>query len=227
MTHFGWSAVDGADNGFKADLAEEGIALADRVLGTGGHSLEGLARPIYGDDQDVLAGLLAGFLNCLDSANGHVVVMGVHRVDGLVGLQEGFHNLLAVGGVEVARLRLDDLHSREIGDDIGEALLPHDGGVGAGSALEFGDIGLAAHLHGEPGRNAPAFRHEIGCDLADVEGVVVRRETAIEENYRDLRILAFLENIVPTGSNDGNEENAVDFLGDKGAEGSNLVLLPS
>ena len=143
------STLSGRDLGRRHDdqrrhlgLDEVGEALAQRdeprhVDGRAGHgravevgggveptgldAVEGGARPAgAGEDHLVLA---AGVLDGRHDALGHVVVVGVHGVDVVVGLQDRLHHLEPEVGREVGRLLGDDLDAvtAELLERVGEA----------------------------------------------------------------------------------------------------------
>ena len=120
-----------------------------------------------------LPGLQAGFLDGLDGADGHVVVVRIQHVDlARLGLEEGLHDLLALGAREVAGLRTDDLEMRIRGDDLFESLLAVVGRRGAHRALQLDDVHVAGGVLeslADPAAGLAAFFDEVRAEEADVQ----------------------------------------------------------
>ena len=64
------------------------------------HQLEHILNAIKRNNKDILACLLTGFINRLNCADRHIVVLRNEAVNGIVavGFQESFHNFLAFRG---------------------------------------------------------------------------------------------------------------------------------
>src|SRR5215207_8028145 len=143
---------EGDGRGGHGGVVEEGgtvqVALGDevhRVLGPAG----------AGDEHLVLA---VGVADRLDGAHGHVVVMGVDRLDVLLALEHGLHHLQALVGQEVGWLAGDDLDAAVAAlDAVGEALGALLGHRDPGHALDLDHVALAVELVGD----------EVGRRLAD------------------------------------------------------------
>ena len=105
----------------KAGPAMFGVSSTVALASPAAIALKMSGTRIDRDDQDVLARLEAGFLDRLDRADRHVVIMGVDRADVLAavfGLDEAFHHFLALGAGEVAGLAADDLEVGVLGDGV-------------------------------------------------------------------------------------------------------------
>jgi hypothetical protein len=107
-------------------------------------------------------------IGCVQSAHAHVVIAGIDAVDVVVLDEEGFHHLLAVLTVPVARLAVDQRH---VGADLGQTLLEAfaalDGGRVAGLTGDLDHAGLVLDAQfGEP------LAHDLGRAraLRDVVG---------------------------------------------------------
>ena len=97
------------------------VQVGRRVQTAGLDAIERRARPADTGEEHLV--LPAGVLDRGDDAVGHVVVVGVHRVDVVVRLQDRLHHLQADVRTEVRRLLRDDLDAvtAELLDRVGEA----------------------------------------------------------------------------------------------------------
>ena len=196
----------------------------------GDHRLERALHAVDGDDDDVGAGLEAGFLDGLDGADRHVVVVREQHVDLLAfGLEERLHDFLALGAREVAGLRADDLVARIGGDDFGEALLAIVGGRRAHGALQLDDVDVALSTSfvfsssQRPALRPSSTKSEPISDRysessRDLDG-------AIGEDHRDVRGLGFAQHRFPAGFDHRRERDDVDALRDERAQRLDLVFL--
>ena len=119
--------------GVVEDGAEEGTLL---------EGVEGGGRGVYADDRHELAALeVAGGLEGLDGAEGHVVVVGEHDLDlALIGGEPGGHLLLGLravphGGVLGKLLSLDPGGLDGLDRELGAVL-----GVGVGGVADQHDV---------------------------------------------------------------------------------------
>src|SRR4051812_27366672 len=144
--------------------SEQRVALDDVVdlaVGQGRHAV--LDR-VDRDDLDVRTGLLARGLDGFDGTEGHVVVVRVEDVDLALRLQEGLHDLLALGAGELTGLRGDDLDLRGPRDGAREPLLAVVRGSRTGAALEPPHVHIPGGRGGvldEPLARLLALGHEV------------------------------------------------------------------
>src|SRR5688572_13133640 len=174
--------------------AEQRIALDGRIQLAGDHGLESAFHRVDGHDENFLAGLAARFLDGLDGANGHVVVVRKQHVDlARLGLEDGFHGLFALGAREIPGLRTDDPEMRIGGDDFFEALLAIVRGRGADGALQLDDVhvlGGGREFFTDPAAGLAAFLDEVGTEKSGVErGIAGHR--AVSEDDRDAGVARF------------------------------------
>ena len=103
-------------------------------------------------------GLRPGFLDGLDCAEYHVVVVRINALDvRAIGLEEGLHDLFALCAGEIAGLGCDDLDVRIFRcHQIFKALLAVVRSGGAHCAFELYDLAAVADQ----------LRHFVGCVLA-------------------------------------------------------------
>ncbi len=153
----------------------------------------------------------------VDGAN---ILAAVFRLD------EALHHLLALAAGEVAGLGADDLDGGHGRDGIEEAFLAVQRHAGPDGALQFNDIaGLAILLLDEPvGRYRP-FVNTVRGDPRHEEGVIFDRDIAIQQEHGDLGLFCFLQYRVPACLHHGGNKDGVHALGNKGANGLDLVLL--
>ena len=78
---------------------------------------------------------------------------------------------------------------------------------------------------GDPLGGLPSLEDEIRRDLADVKGVVVRDDAAIQKNHGDAGLLRLVQDGLPAGLDDGSQEDSVHALSDEGTDGLDLVFL--
>src|SRR3990172_3333670 len=102
-------AVGGLQGSLVHLRAELRIAFHRHAQLSGEHRLEGAARGIHRQDLHVLARDQPGFLQGLDRAQAHLVVLGEDPVDVLALAQPGFGDGLAFGDAPVAGLAVGDL----------------------------------------------------------------------------------------------------------------------
>src|SRR5690606_3119575 len=149
--------VDVADR-LRQLFAQQRVALHRGVELAGLHRLERAAHAVDGDDADVAARLEPGFLDGLDRADGHVVVVREQHVDAPgLGLEEGLHHFLAPGPGEVAALRAHDLEAAVALDHFLEAAHAVVGRGRTHRALQLDDAdraGLALAVPDQPARGA-------------------------------------------------------------------------
>src|SRR5471030_1156480 len=149
--------------------AQQRAALHGHIQLPGDHRLESTFDAIDGNHDDVLARLQARFLDGLDRADRHVIVVRIEHVDLLaLGLEESLHHFLALGAGEVAGLRADHLQLRIAGDDFLETLLAVQRGRRTDGALQLNDIdnGIGSLLCAlqQPAAGAAAFFDEVRSD---------------------------------------------------------------
>src|SRR5262252_1294911 len=179
---------------------EQRAALDADVELAGHHRLERALHAVDRDDDDVLPRLQARFLDRLDRADRHVVVVRVEDVDLLaLGLQERLHHLLALGAGEVAGLRADDLVARLRLDDLLEALLAVDRRCGPDRALQLDDVdvALAFVVLQQPATGLAAFLDEVRAHERDPQAAVLLVDGAVGQDHRDVRRLGFAQHRAP------------------------------
>ena len=181
---------------------------------------------VDGDDHDVLARRQAGFLNGLNRAQGHVVIVSIDGGDVFFAgrFQEGGHHFLAFADLKVAVLTGEDFHVGIFGQFIGKALVPIDGGSTAGRALKLDDLGFAIGVLGQPVGGAVPFFDKIGGDERHIK-VFSRADAAIDQDNRNLCALGFAKDLIPAGLDARREDDGIDALGDEGPDRLNLLFL--
>ena len=142
-------------------------------------------------------------------------------------LQEALHDGLAFSTGEVAGLGSDDLEVRMGSEDLVDAGGTVGRSGGAGGAFQDHDVDVfgGVEVVDGPAGHAAAFLDEVTAERADViDGLHAVRHT-VDQQQRDLRLVDFLEDLVPAGGHDAGEEDVVHALGDEVAQGLDLVLL--
>src|SRR6266850_4264959 len=212
---------------------EQRAALDAGVQLSGHHGFERALHRVDRHDHDVLAGLEAGFLDRLDGADGHVIVVRVEDVD-LVAfrLEERLHDLLALGAREVAGLGAGDLVVRVVLEDLLEPGLAIDGRGGAHRPLQLDDVHVALggelldrRVRDEPLRGAAPLLDEVGAHERDPERVILHVYVPVGEDDGDPGRLRLAEHRLPARLDHRRESDDVHLLGDEGADGLDLVLL--
>ena len=202
------------------------------------HGVERALGGVDGDNDDVLTGLEAGSLNGLNGAQSHIVVAGKQDVDLVaVGLQEGLHDLLALGAGVLAGLGSHHVVLSGVGgsgNGIGEAGETVGSHGGAYRAFQNGNLELVAAAPGRlalivdiavnPLKGAGALLQGIGADVGHIQGGV-GGNAAVYQHHGDAGVLGFLKHGVPAGLHDGAESDDIHVGGNEGADGLNLVLL--
>ena len=147
------------------------VALNRNIELAGHHGFESALHGVDRNDDDVAARLHAGGFDRLNGTNRHVVVVCVKNLDILVGLEEGFHDFLALGAGEVTGLRAGDLEARISLDHFFKALLAVDGRCRTNGTLQFNDVHVTWLLVviEQPLRRLLTFFCEVGTDHRDVK----------------------------------------------------------
>ena len=175
-----------------------------------------------------LPGFEAGFLDGLDGADGHVVVVRVQHVDlARLGLEEGLHDFLALGAREIAGLRADDLQMRIRGDDFLEALLAIDGRRRTDRALQLDDVHVVGGVLERSLTQRPALRPSStkSDPMNPTYSDGSLGDGAVGEDHGNLRGLGFPQHRVPAGFDHRRKRDHIDLLRDEGAQRLDLVFL--
>ncbi|MNH10112.1 hypothetical protein D3C79_695800 [compost metagenome] len=92
--------------------------------------------------------------------------------------------------------------------------------------MQFNDIaGFASELFDQPLRRHRPFMHAVCGDAGHEQGVILHADIAIQQKDGNIGFLGFLQYGVPTGLHDGGNKDGIHTLGNKGANGLDLVLL--
>ena len=202
------------------------------------HSVELALGGVDGDDDDVLTGLQSGSLNGLNSAQSHIAVAGEENIDLVpVGLQEGLHDLHALGTGVLTGLGTDDVVLAAVGGfghGIVEALQAVGGHGGADRALQnrhleliaagTGSLALSSHILVNPIEGIGTLLQGVGKDVGHIQRGV-RSHAAVHQDHRDPGVLGLLQDRIPAGLHDGAEGDHIHVRCDEGADGLDLVLL--
>ncbi|MPN47227.1 hypothetical protein SDC9_194828 [bioreactor metagenome] len=114
----------------------QGGALDGGVHITGDDGVKRGLGGVAANDENVLAGHLAGGLDGVDCAQRHVVIVGQEDVDLVMGLQEALHDGLAFGTGEVAALGGNNLQVGGVFQNFHDALLAAASGVSTSGAFQ-------------------------------------------------------------------------------------------
>ena len=142
-------------------------------------------------------------------------------------LQEALHDGLAFSTGEVAGLGSDNLVVRILSQNLVDAGGTVGRSGGAGGAFQDHDVDFVGGVHvvDGPAGHAAAFLDEVATERAGVLNLFHAVGHTVDEQQRDLSLVDFLEDLVPTGGHNAGEEDVVDALGDEVTQSLNLVLL--
>src|SRR5215213_3043124 len=201
-------------DGVESQRAEAGVGLYHRVDITRGYRLDGLLRTVDGDHLDVLPRVLTSVLEGLDGPERHLVVLRVDRVYVGVGLNELFHDRLALGPEEFPGLGGNYLHVRVLLELLLEALGTVDRDRGTGCSLEHGNLAL---LIGEVGQEVGGLLSLL-VEVRAHEGYVVlarrSRRLAVDQEDRHPGLIRGVERRVHALLKERCDDNGVHVLGD-------------
>ena len=219
----GFQLLDQSGNG----VGVQRVALDGGVHFASNDRVERSLNGVAANDDDVLARNLAGGLDGVDGAQGHVVVLSEEDVDIFVSLQEALHNGLAFSTGEVAGLGSDNLVVRVLRQDLVDTSGTVGRSGGAGGAFQDRDVDFfgGVHVVDGPASHTATFFNEVTAERAGVLDIGHAVGHTVDQDERNLSLVDFLQDFFPTGGHNAGEEDVVDALGDEVAQSLNLVFL--
>src|SRR5215204_1939198 len=201
-------------DGVESQRTEARVGLDHGVDVTRDYRLHGLTGTVDGDYLHVLPGILTGVFEGLDGPERHLVVLRIDRVYVGVGLNELFHDRLALGPEEFPGLGGNYLHVRVLLELLLEALGTVDRDRGTGCSLEHGNLAL---LIGEVGQEVGGLLSLL-VEVRAHEGYVVlarrSRRLAVDQEDRHPGLIRGVERRVHALLKERCDDNGVHVLGD-------------
>src|SRR5215213_4466842 len=201
-------------DGVESQRAEAGVGLYHRVDIIRGYRLDGLLGTVDGDHLDVLPGVLTSILEGLDGPERHLVVLCVDCVYVGVGLNELFHDRLALGPEEFPGLGGDDLHVRVLLELLLEALGAVDSDRSTRCSLENGNLSVLVREVGQKVGGPLALLVEVRAHEGYVVLAGLPCRLAVDQEDRYPGLMRSVERGVHALLQERCHDNGVYVLGD-------------